>query len=177
MPSYDSGKLLELAHLLVPDDPTLVEEVRLAVIDADDYVRQYRERLHGRGIDAPIPALPWIALADGLSARDRLREIDWKAELEDITWNLDQLAALRPEQPDRWTWLEEEAWQDKMPEDVLPAIGNRLLQNGMALVTLDIDSDSYLLVVLPADRSQESRRLAQLAGYGEILRWPDGDDR
>ena len=53
----------------------------------------------------------------------------------------------------------------------MPAIGKRLRQEGLALVTLDIDSDSYLLMVLPPERVDEARRLAAAAGYGTIVTW------
>lgn len=177
MARHDNSKLLDLAHYLSPDDRSLGEEVQLAVDRPDDYVRAYHERLNWRGIEAPIPALPWIALVDGLMARDRLCEIDWKEPPGDVTSNLDRLAALRPEQPGRWTWLAGAEWQGKLPEDFLPAIGKHLLEKGMALITLDIDSDSYPLMILPADRVQESQRLAALAGYGKILRLPAAEDR
>jgi hypothetical protein len=170
-PVHDSGKLIELAHFLAPDDPSLAEEVRLAVDRPGDYAGKFAERLHGRRIEGPIEDLPWIALADGLGDRDLLREIDWKEAHADVTWKLDQLTALRPALPDRWTWLDGAEWADKIPEAFLPAIGKHLLQGGLALVTFDIDSDSYLLMVLPTDRVQEGQDLAERAGYGTISQW------
>jgi hypothetical protein len=53
----------------------------------------------------------------------------------------------------------------------LLATGKHLLQGGLALVTLDIDSDTYLLMVLPVDRVKESQRLAESARYGFIAQW------
>lgn len=171
MPVHDSGKLIELAHFLAPGDPSLAEEVRLAVDRPGDYAGKFAERLHGRGIDGPIAELPWLALADGLGDRDLMREIDWKEAHEDVTWKLDQLTALRPARSERWTWLDGADWEDKIPEAFLPAIGKHLLQSGLALVTFDIDSDSYLLMVLPADRVAECQHLAERAGYGTISQW------
>jgi hypothetical protein len=168
---YDSVKLFELARYLVPDDPSLVQEVREAVEHPRDYVQRYAERLSNRGIDKPMAALPWIALADGLQARDRLREVDWKDNAEEVAWNLDQLSALKPPRAERWTWLEAPPWDKAIPEQSLPAIGKRLRQEGLALVTLDIDSDSYLLMVLAPERVDEARRLAAAAGYGKIATW------
>jgi hypothetical protein len=171
MPVHDNGKLIELAHFLAPDDPSLLEEVRLAVDRPGDYAGKFAERLHQRGIEGPIEDLPWIALADGLGERDLLREIDWKEAHEDVTWKLDQLTALRPPRPDRWTWLDNAEWADKIPEAFLPAIGKHLLESGLALLTFDIDSDSYLLMVLSADRVAECQHLAERAGYGTISQW------
>jgi hypothetical protein len=168
---HDSGKLIELAQFLAPDDPSLAAEVQLAVDRPGDYAGKFAERLHGRGIEGPIEDLPWIGLADGLGDRDLMREIDWKEAHEDVTWKLDQLTTLRPARPERWAWLDGADWQDKIPEAFLPAIGKHLLQSGLALLTFDVGSDSYLLMVLPADRVKECRSLAERAGYGTISQW------
>jgi hypothetical protein len=169
--SYDNGKLLELARYLLPDDPSFAEQVRLAVDRPDAYLEQYAEQLGNRGIDEVIPHLPWIALVDGLDARDAMREIDWKSDIEDVLWNLDQLAALRPMRPDRWDELQDEDGDERLPEETLPLIGQRLLGEGLALATIDIDSDSYVMIVLPASKLKEAEQLAELAGYGSITQW------
>jgi len=140
--------------------------------DPDAYLAQYEDEWQERGIDEAHPDLPWIALADGLRARGWTREIDWKTAIEDILWTLDELAPPQPPNPDRWEGLtDEEAEDDRVPEETLPLAGRRLLAEGLALATNDIDSDGYLLIVLPADRLEEAQRLAKRAGYGTIAHW------
>ena len=53
----------------------------------------------------------------------------------------------------------------------LPAIAARLAAEGLTVVTLDIDSDSYPMMVLLADQVGTCQRLAQLAGYGTVTDW------
>jgi hypothetical protein len=74
----DGGNVIELAGYLMAEDPSLAGEVRLAVASPDAYLGKFQERLSGRGIEKPIPDLPWIALVNGLEDRGRLHELDWK---------------------------------------------------------------------------------------------------
>ena len=74
----------------------------------------------------------------------------------------------------RWIkgWAEATAeWEEKLPHDLLPAIAARLAAEGLTVVTLDIDSDSYPMMVLPVDQVARCQQLAQLAGYGTIADW------
>ena len=75
----------------------------------------------------------------------------------------------RSTRPDRWAWPAQ--WEDKLPHEVLPAIAARLAEEGLAVLTIDIDSDSYPLMVLPVGQVAECQRLAQAAGYGTITNW------
>jgi hypothetical protein len=164
-----SGEIVELARHLLVADPSLAEEVRLALASPDEYVRRFREPLHRRGIENPRSDLPWIALVNGLAARGRLHELDWKEASEDIAWKIDRLLPNRATRADRWAWLAQ--WEDKLPHEVLPAIAARLAEEGLAVVTIDIDSDSYPMMVLPVGQVEECQRLAQAAGYGTITNW------
>jgi hypothetical protein len=168
----DSEKILELASYLMPEDPSLAQEVRLAITSADEYVIRFQERLRDRGIEKPQSDLPEIALVDGLEARGRLKELDKKQAAEDIALYVDRLLSSQPAQPGRWVWLATAEWWDKVPDDVLPAIAVRLAEEGFAVVTIDIASDSYPMMILPISQVGECQRLAQLAG-SFITDWRD----
>jgi hypothetical protein len=86
-------------------------------------------------------------------ARGRLDEIDWRST----------------GRKEDWAWLAAPEWYDQVAHELIPIIEERLSRQGLALVAINIFSDSYPLMVLPLDRVEEAARLAQLAGYGPIL--------
>jgi hypothetical protein len=81
MPDYDNSKLIELARYLIANDPSLIDEVRLAIDRPHEYVGRFEDRLSCRGIHKPRDDLPGIALIHGLMARGRLQKIDWEGSL------------------------------------------------------------------------------------------------
>jgi hypothetical protein len=108
-----------------------------------------------------------------LEDRGRLRELDKKEAADDIARKIDKY--LLPHRPrgDHWAFLAEELDLSKaVPWQSLPVIATHLAKEGLAVVTLDIDSDGYPMMVLPADQVGECQRLAELAGYF-IIDWRD----
>jgi len=164
-----NGEIIELARWLMAADPSLAEEVHLALVSPDEYVRRFQQPLHRRGIENPRSDLPWIALVNELQERGRLHELDWKEAPEDVAWKTDHMLPDRAMRPDRWAWLAQ--WEDKLPHELLSAIAAHLAEEGLAVLTIDIDSDSYPLMVLPVGQVEECQRLAQVAGYGTITDW------
>jgi hypothetical protein len=169
MSEYHNDKLLLLANLLLPEDEKLIEELNLAINNPVGYITKFQEQLSYRGIDEPFPELPWIALVDGLTMQNRLVEIDWNTELEDITWNIDQLLQAESDEPNRWTWAETRIWEEKPTEEFLKAAADMFNKRGLALVYLDINSDSYPLLLIKVEQLAQSQKLAEEAGYGKII--------
>jgi hypothetical protein len=172
----DNGKLLMLAQHLLPEDKSLVEEINLAVQKPLGYLSAFQARLHQRGISTPVPQLPWIALVDGLCARGKLIEVDWRGASEDVMLGIDRLSSGQPLEANRWAWVDVGAWEERGTEDFLQAIGDWLGKRGLALASLNIQSDSYPLIILEAGRVEKSQQLAQQAGYGSIERWSETED-
>jgi hypothetical protein len=161
----DNVKLFELARWLA-DDASLTQEITLAVERPGDYVDRFAERLRYRGITKrrfDASGLPWIALVDGLAERKRLGEIDAKSPGDQT------MEAMQTIVPDGdWAWLITDAWVEKRPHEVFAEIEARLAPQDLRLVAVDIFSDCYPLMALPTGKVAESRRLAELAGYGRI---------
>lgn len=153
--------LIAIAAVLAPDEPDVVDRVTSAHVDPDAYLREHADRLDERGIDEPVPELAWIALVDALTDHDLLAEVDWKEPAEEI---LSRLKALRssPTQPEAWAWVDD---ADLATYDFLELAGDALRRVGTALAVLDIESDCYPLVLLPAARASELVGLATTAGY------------
>ncbi|KOU47391.1 hypothetical protein ADK56_26410 [Streptomyces sp. MMG1522] len=163
---HDAGtaraSLAEIAALLAPAHPEVAEEVLRAHDDPEGYVSAFADRLDDRGVDEPVDDLPWIALIDALSDRGLLAEFDWKEDAAEIRARLEALE-LRPS-ADPWALLA--AAETALPtHDFLHACGRRYREVGEALAVLDIDSDCYPVVGLPAARADELTLLADRAGF------------
>lgn len=163
-PATAREALLAIADMLAPGERAVVDQVTSAHDDPEAYVRAHAGRLAERGIDEPEPELAWIALVDALTDHDLLAEVDWKEADADV---VDQLRSLRssPAKPRTWAWWPEHADNELSTYEFLQLAGDRLLENGTALAVLDIDSDCYPLVLLPAERSAELVTLATTAGF------------
>ena len=77
--------------------------VAQAVDDPTAYVRAHAETLHQRGVTAPIPELPFLALLDALDAEGRVALLDHRSASEDVVATL---RALKPRLKLAWAWLE-----------------------------------------------------------------------
>ncbi|MGW5740150.1 DUF6630 family protein [Amycolatopsis sp. NPDC003861] len=167
--------LLAVAALLAPDAPEVATLAAAAHDDQEAFLQAHAERLDERGIDEPFDLLPWIALVDALTDQGLLAEVDWKEAPEEITGRLRGLRSA-PVADDGWT----PAGNELPTYDFLEEAGTRLHRAGTALAVLDIESDCYPLVLLPADRGAELVRLAAEAGFtAEVLDnatgTPEGD--
>lgn len=124
--------------------------VARAVDDPAGYVRAHARPLAERGVRAPVPHLPFLALLDALDAEGRVALVDHRAAAEDV------VAALRASKPKRklaWAWLEEhdeDALDDLGIARLLGAIAASALPPELALVNLDTRSDQLALVLVEA---------------------------
>ncbi|QXE38384.1 hypothetical protein KQY30_33260 [Streptomyces sp. GMY02] len=170
--------LAELAELLAPGRPAVTEEVLLAYEDPETYVRTHAGRLDERGIDEPVDDLAWIALVDALTAQGLLAEVDWKESGEEIRRQVRALES-RPA-TDPWSLASNANKADEADEAealdtyaFLTHYGALHLDVGTALAVLDIESDCYPLVLLPAARAAELTPLARRAGFAAAVLRPD----
>lgn len=161
-----NNALLLLAEKLLSGDPTLKQEIDLAINQPADYVSRFQERLRRRGLKEAVPSLPWIALVDGLQTRGRVAEIDWDEAPDDVVKCVDRLLVNLPADPKRWTWVEMDVWEESPTVDFLKAIGERLAAQGWVLFFFDMQSDNYPLMLLHTDQFESAQQLAAQAGYG-----------
>jgi hypothetical protein len=158
--------LVAIAALVAPDRPQVGAEVASAVDDPEGYVRANAERLDRRGIDDTDvePGLAWIVLVNALTDHGLLAEVDWKEAGEEIVAELRRLRS-NPSRPDAWAWADPAAIAELATYDFLELAARELRASGTALVHLDIVSDCYPLVFVPAARAGELAELATVAGY------------
>jgi hypothetical protein len=156
--------LLALARLIAPNAKRVAAEVTQAVEQPATYFKAHRKRLDDRNIDKPTKDLPWIALVDALTVARSLVEIDWKTSGEDIAWNLEKLV---PKKTVAWLAKIDPVDDDRSTLELLELTGQKLLASDkLQLASLDIGSDSFCLVVVPADRAKTLVASAKAAGYG-----------
>lgn len=163
MPSTVRDALAALAALLAPGEHDVADRVTSAHDDPEAYLRAHADQLDERGVDEPVPTLAWIALVDALADRDLLAEVDWKEDPREV---VDRLRTLRstPANAGAWIWLEDTDIH-VATHDFLELAGTRLREAGTALAVLDIESDCYPLVLLPAGRGRDLVDLATAAGF------------
>lgn len=171
MPPTARDALIAVAALLAPDEPDVADRVAHAHDDPNAYLQAHADRLDERGIDEPVPDLAWIALVDALTDHDLLAEVDWKESARDIVAQLRELRS-SPSQPEVWAWVDHTD-TDLPTYDFLELAGDKLRGAGTALAVLDIESDCYPLVLLPAVRASELVDLATTAGFtADVLAAP-----
>jgi hypothetical protein len=170
-PGSPSEVLLALAKVLL-DDEQYHDDVRLAAEAPHEYVDKFSDALSDRGLDAPTPHLPWIALTDGLSERDALVQLDWKFEPSDLSEAMTTLLRRRTEAVD----LTALPGYGESTEG-LQSVGDRLLAAGLALVTVGNKEveDAFPIAVLENEKVPEAQRLASALGLGSIQRWSSED--
>jgi hypothetical protein len=161
--------LVEFARRLVPDDPALLEEVRLAVRDRVSFQERFSERIERR-MWTPVDSFePWIfGLVDGLLDRQRVGGIDWKSGPDEIIAAVDVDQSPLPRDPQRWAWLREPQTEWLPTAQLLQRVAEHLALEGWILGQLDTDSDEYTLVVLRAQEAQELQALSSRAVSGRI---------
>ena len=158
--------LLTLSEKLSLGSESVVGEVVQGLDHPESYVEQWEERLDNRGIEEPIPDLAWIALVDALDELGLVWEIDWKQDAETILFAvgslLDRRGWLLPAADRR---LDQVISQSSYTYDLLGELHKWLRPHGIILGHLDINSDSYVLIVIKEDECGEIERLTATSGY------------
>jgi hypothetical protein len=159
--------VLDFCQQVLPDDPTLVDEVRLAIHHPAAYMSQFAH-LWAEG---ERDVLAWYALIDGLDRRRQSRTIDWREAPADVLGCLDVLLGDRAGNADRWAWVDLARWDEAPTAAFLAVLGDWCRTQGMVLGNLGTGSDSYVLVLIDAARFAALALLAQRLGAGRLTAW------
>lgn len=143
----------------------ITENVKLAAESPQQYVEKFANELEERGISEPFEGLPWIALVDALLDNQLASEIDWAEEIDDVMYVIDQLLQRKQLPSIDWTPLQEEYDDESETDEFLEAITVALKKQSLALAYLDIDSDSFVLIIVKDHEIIELKHLAEEAGY------------
>ncbi|MCD2166543.1 DUF6630 family protein [Comamonas koreensis] len=159
-PTMDDWQALCMAvgqALALDDSDELWGEVRQAIEQPAQYLDRFADDLVNRGMDEPEQVSPWLALVDGLQRRKQNFELDWKLNMNDAIWALQQLQTVEQRGLD----LQALAGSKALNHEALQEAGDYLRSQGLGLVSFDIDSDSYPLSVLGSSAVAPLQALAE----------------
>lgn len=135
------------------------QATKLALTAPGRYLQENREQLARRGIDRPVRDLYLIALVDGVRRVGGAAEVDWKADYESVFWQISAIA--KNFNLDVQEVTDASALQT---HEILRRLGETLESQGHVLASIDIDSDSYVLYILPDTAYSRSAELAKNIG-------------
>lgn len=158
-----------LVRLLSQNNQRAEQGMLYALDDRTKYLEQYQQMFSNWFSEAPtieeMEAYPvWELFSYVLYDEGYLTLNDWKSEAEDFIYFVEQIANKYSEQLDHDKITD----QEEMAPEIFMQIKEALPQ-GFALLNVDIDSDSYQLTVVPADKVAEVSRLVK--NVGGKLEW------
>lgn len=152
----DHEDIFETAKLISGNDPEIVKAMESALNDPIEFIKENAGQFSERGIDLDDPnsydeldadEFLFLGMADELEEHGFAFEFDWKCELEDFLWGLEQLKS--------YDLIADVIKTVKLNEDddieVWGKALNEALGDKARLVYIDIDSDSYPITILTAD--------------------------
>ncbi|MCP1308911.1 DUF6630 family protein [Paenibacillus tyrfis] len=161
----NNSALLELSRKLSFDvEGIVLEDVALAIEQPLVYFEKYKDRLDERCINEPIEELAWIALVDVLLEHQLAFEIDWKETGLYVCDVIDELLDRKKLAPIDWKEFESDHYSEMPTDEFLNHIAKKMKEAGVSLAYMDIDSDSYVLITVPAADLDEIKRLSEEAG-------------
>lgn len=156
--------LLELGELLLPGNAALTREVVLAA----EAPARFLARAGWHDGNPTDEALPWLALLAGLQKRRRVATIDWKCDPDEVMASVDAAARGLPAARERWAFTEGLDLESlDSTADFLELAGEQLFARGLRLISLDEESDSYLLLLVEKATAATVASLAKRAGHGD----------
>jgi predicted DNA-binding WGR domain protein len=177
-----SAALLALASLLAPKSAKVAARVALALDAPEAYKKKFAEDLEDRNAEDD-PVDPWLALVSALTdERTQLAcSLDWKFAAEDIEANLAWVIAAQAklrgdtrlyDKKKLFAFYDEDQHLRTKTLDFIALCGRAFSAHGLALVELDLASDSYELTLLPWKDLGAAQSLATKAGGELILHGP-----
>jgi predicted DNA-binding WGR domain protein len=177
-----SAPLLLLAELIAPGHAKTRSMVALALSNPAAYAKKYEEELEDRNAEDD-PVDPFLALVTALTHDDvRLASgVDWKESAEEIQASIEHVIVKQKklrrnaaafDAKKVFAFYDEDAHLKTKTDAFIELCGRALSAHGLALVELDIGSDSHELTVIPLADVAEAQALAKKGGGGLISHAP-----
>ena len=154
---------VEIARVISGGDKAVMEEIAACTEDPKNWFEEHRDRYEERGVDShgDLDQVQWLGLVDILADHGWVCERDWKDELEDFLFFLQQLKGCQALQLPL-----DPAWFN--PDGDIPAwcgvLTEKWSAQGVRMAAIGIDSDSYVLFPASAAQFASLQALAEEIG-------------
>ena len=156
--------LMEIARIISSGDEAVLRDITACTEDPASWFTAHQNRYEERGVDSvgDLDLVQWLGLVDILEEHGWVCERDWKDELEDFSYFLQNLHGFQKLglelDPD---WLDEDedisAWCGVLTE--------KWAVQGVRIAAIGIDSDSYVLFPATAPQFAQLQKLAGEIGH------------
>ncbi|MFC3434645.1 hypothetical protein GL305_31915 [Nocardia seriolae] len=165
--------LPQIVAILAPDRPDIMALLDLVLDDPESYVDAYPDSDYLCNDEGDLARRGLLEMLDGTEFEfdsSLIAHFDWRADVETIHEGIASLSSCPATM--NWDWLLEFATATRehpddsvgIAGDFLEETGNRCLQLGVALVSVD-DGDSYHVGFCPATEAEHVISLFATAGY------------
>ncbi|MFT3713169.1 MAG: hypothetical protein QM817_36405 [Archangium sp.] len=159
-----SAALQVLLERLAPAAKNTHARARLALEKPDQYAKKFRQQLEDRNVeDEPVDA--WLQLVDALGDAKLAFGVDWKASAEDIAFALGEVLKTK-KLPLKFLTApyDAAAHLSTRTDQFIAWCGRALSAHGLSVISLDIESDSFELTVVPRSDVAVLQRAAKTLG-------------
>ena len=163
-PKLSAPVLIEIARLISSGDEAVLRDVSTCAEHPQDWFEAHQDRYEERGVDSAgdLDLVQWLGLVDILEEHGWVCERDWKDELEDFLFFLQNLKGYQT----LHLTLDENLFE---PDQDIPAWCNILAEKwkeqGARVAAIGIDSDSYVLFPILIAQFPALQKLAEEIGH------------
>lgn len=156
--------ICEIARMISSNNSDVMEKINFCVSNTSEYIKvnsQLYENAYGDINNYDTDTLCWLGLVEELADIDYLYNVDYKCELEDFLWALKQIKTYNLIDIDISSLnLSENEDVESWGEEI-----NTALEGRACICTIDIDSDSYDLIIVSGDVYEKISKIAESNGH------------
>lgn len=160
----DFSYIAEIAALISGNDPVVMKNISFCVENPQEYIKSNENRYSQRGSlkNRSMDTLCWLALVDELNESEYLLTADWKDDPEQFLWVLESIKGY-----DELIDIDISSLEFD-PDENIDVWGREINSalNGKAYVCMiDINSDSYELIIVTDDIYEKISKIAESNGH------------
>ncbi len=153
--------LRAITKAICEENDEVMREVESCLADPEAYFENHLDQFDERGIEEYEEIeeeISWLTMVDALENNGYACEVDWSAGVEDFMYLLGELKGVQmKELPLDEEWFDEEGDVSEWCE----MLDGKWASKGVAVMGIDIDSDSYVLFPYELDLVDELCEMAE----------------